>query len=138
MVRISDTPIFFTFFKRFLAFTGELEFAFDMENEFFLQGYCKCEQKDCATVYLKRTKNWKKKNLGSYLYNTNRGMVIVHLLDDGALEFEALEYEFPYKREVEYAFAGTFKAASAVELKALDDYFDGLERMEISRIKVDE
>ena len=61
-----------------------------IQNRLFLHSKCNCGQKDCATVYLKSKKPFKEESTGINIFNTNKGYIIVHILDDGYFEFEAL------------------------------------------------
>ena len=77
----------------------------NIQNRLFLDSKCNCKQKDCATVYLKSKKPFKKESTGINIFNTNKGFFVVHILDDGFFEFEALLYKkYPYKKEIDKFF----------------------------------
>ena len=77
----------------------------NIQNRLFLHSKCNCKQKDCATVYLKSKKPFKKESTGINIFNTNKGFFVVHILDDGFFEFEALLYKkYPYKKEIDKFF----------------------------------
>ena len=105
MYLLNNTPIFLEFFKRFCKFAG-FEFRNKkIQNKLFFHSKCNCGQKDCATVYLKSKKSFKKESTGINIFNTNKGYIIVHILDDGYFEFEALIYKkYPYKNEIDKFF----------------------------------
>ena len=105
MYLLNNTPIFLEFFKRFCKFAG-FEFKNKkIQNKLFFHSKCNCGQKDCATVYLKSKKPFKEEIQGANIIETNKGFFIVHILEDGYFEFEALLYEkFPYKNEIDKCF----------------------------------
>ena len=133
MIKITQAPIFLEFLKRFIK-DMKLEFDFDIEKELFIIGHCKCNQKDCATVYLKRAKPWTEEQEGVYDYFTNKGLLLFHINENGYFELEALEYEkFPYRQEVISLLykkpkknSRQKKNLSLENLASLDKYFKGL------------
>lgn len=105
MYLLNDTPIFLEFFKRFCKFAGYEFKNRKIQNKLFSHSKCNCGQKDCATVYLKSKKPFKEEIQGANIIKTNKGFFIVHILEDGYFEFEALLYEkFPYKNEIDKYF----------------------------------
>jgi hypothetical protein len=118
---LNDTPIFLEFFKRFCKFAGYEFKNKKIQNKLFFHSKCNCGQKDCATVYLKSKKPFKEEILGSNIINTNKGFFIVHILENGYFEFEALEYKFfPYKNEIDKCFNKGKKINEIVPIKRKD------------------
>ena len=113
----------------------------NIQNRLFLDSKCNCGQKDCATVYLKSKKPFKKESKRINIFNTNKGFFVVHILDDGFFEFEALLYKkYPYKNEIDKFFnkkrkidkklpkiRTKVKKISDKNMKKIDDYFKDLE-----------
>ena len=111
---------------------------FDMGEELMIKGRCMCKEKDCATVYLKRSKEWKPELLGSYLITTSKGIVILHFSKNGSLEIEALNYElYPYKYEIQRVLKGDYSPPNALEILLLEDYFLSLEKSQMQTIVID-
>ena len=118
MYLLNDTPIFLEFFKRFCKFAGYEFKNRKIQNKLFFHSKCNCGQKDCATVYLKSKKPFKEEIQGANIIETNKGFFIVHILEDGYLEFEALLYEkFPYKNEIDKYFHKQKKINQIVPIK---------------------
>ena len=123
-----------------------------IQNILFLHSKCNCGQKDCATVYLKSKKPFKEESTGINIFNTNKGYIIVHILDDGYFEFEALLYKkYPYKKEIHKFFNKNrkidkklpkiktkVKKISDKNMKKIDNYFIDLEFLEPNIIDVGE
>lgn len=105
MYLLNDTPVFLEFLKRFFKFAKiELKNR-KIQNKLFIYSKCNCGQKNCATVYLKSNRPFKEKVQGIYFFDTNKGYFIIHILEDGCFDFEALCYEkFPYKKEIDEYF----------------------------------
>ena len=141
MYLLNNTPIFLEFIKRFCKFAGYEFKNHNFYNNLFLYSKCNCGQKDCATVYLKSKKPFKEESTGINIFNTNKGYIIVHILDDGYFEFEALLYKkYPYKNEIDKFFnkkrkidkklpkiRTKVKKISDKNMKKIDDYFKDLE-----------
>ena len=123
-------------FKAGYVFKDEI-----IQNRLFLHSKCNCGQKDCATVYLKSKKPFKEEIQGANIIETNKGFFIVHILEDGYFEFEALLYKkYPYKKEIDKFFnkkrkidkklpkiKTKVKKISDKNMKKIDDYFKDLE-----------
>jgi hypothetical protein len=138
---LNDTPIFLEFFKRFCKFAGYEFKNKKIQNKLFFHSKCNCGQKDCTTVYLKSKKPFKEEIQGSQVIETNKGFFIIHILEDGYFEFEALLYEkFPYKNEIDKYFhkqkkinqifpikRKEIKKLSKNDKQNLHKYFKGLE-----------
>ena len=152
MYLLNDTPIFLEFFKRFCRFAGYEFKNKKIQNKLFFHSKCNCGQKDCATVYLKSKKPFKEEIQGSQIIETNKGFFIVHILEDGYFEFEALQYEgFPYKEEIDKYFnkqknieeispnkRNKIKKLSKKDKQNLDQYFKDLEFMKPNIIDLGE
>lgn len=105
MIKLKEAPMFCEFFKRIIELDNTISFDFDIGEELSIEGMCRCTDQDCATVHLKRDKNWKEEILGSYILNTP-SLIILHLYENGWIEFEALNYKYPYKSEIHRVLAG--------------------------------
>ena len=152
MYLLNKTPIFLEFLKRFMNKAGYVFKDEIIQNRLFLHSKCNCGQKDCATVYLKSKKPFKEESTGINIFNTNKGFFIVHILDDGFFEFEALLYKkYPYKKEIDKFFnkkrkidkklqkiKTKVKKISDKNMKKIDDYFKDLEFLEPNIIDLGE
>ena len=136
---LTQTPIFFEFLKRYIKFMGYKNiFDFDMEKELFLTGYCRCKQKDCATVYLKRIQEWEEEYQTVNIVSTKKGIILIHIEENGFMEFEALEYKkYPYQTEIIKVFQGKKSTLTQKDILKLDQYFDNLELECMNTIVVD-
>jgi hypothetical protein len=102
--------------------------------------YCRCSNKNCSTVYL-RSDNL---NQPEYIeiYNSYKGLIVMHFSANGCIEIEALEYEnYPFKEELvkNYNACTTSTLDSDLILDAqhiVDDYFNG-EQAKLDLIVVD-
>lgn len=101
-------------------------------------GYCKCKQKDCATVNLKCDLPLFKNMAWPKMFNTNKGVISLHF-EDGDFELEAIGYEhFPYKQEVLSVFNGKrFIMQDKTAQQIVDAYFDDLHDDDNPIIKID-
>ncbi|MGJ0355107.1 hypothetical protein [Aliarcobacter cryaerophilus] len=152
MYLLNKTPIFLEFLKRFMSKAGYVFEDENIQNRLFLHSKCNCGQKDCATVYLKSKKPFKKESKRINIFNTNKGFFVVHILDDGFFEFEALLYKkYPYKKEIDKFFNKNrkidkklpkiktkVKEISDKNMKKIDDYFKDLEFLEPNIIDLGE
>ena len=152
MYLLNKTPIFLEFLKRFMNKAGYVFKDEIIQNRLFLHSKCNCGQKDCATVYLKSKKPFKEDATGINIFNTNKGYIIVQILDDGFFEFEALLYKkYPYKKEIDKFFnkkrkidkklpkiKTKVKKISDKNMKKIDDYFKDLEFLEPNIIDLGE
>ena len=152
MYILNKTPIFLEFLKRFMSKAGYVFKDENIQNRLFLDSKCNCGQKDCATVYLKSKKPFKKESKRINIFNTNKGFFVVHILDDGFFEFEALLYKkYPYKKEIDKFFNKNrkidkklpkiktkVKEISDKNMKKIDDYFKDLEFLEPNIIDLGE
>lgn len=152
MYLLNKTPIFLEFLKRFMSKAGYVFEDENIQNKLFLHSKCNCGQKDCSTVYLKSKKPFKEESTLINMFNTNKGYIIVHILDDGFFEFEALLYKkYPYKKEIDKFFnkkrkidkklpkiKTKVKKISDKNMKKIDDYFKDLEFLEPNIIDLGE
>ena len=152
MYLLNKTPIFLEFLKRFMSKAGYVFEDENIQNRLFLHSKCNCGQKDCATVYLKSKKTFKKESKRINIFNTNKGFFVVHILDDGFFEFEALLYKkYPYKKEIDKFFnknrkidkkvpklKNKIKKISDKDMKKIDDYFNDFEILEPNIIDLGE
>lgn len=135
MVSLKQTPTLLAFLNQLFQFAN-IKFRNKLEDNLMLHSQCKCGDKDCATVTLKRAKPWKKKIEGSHHWiNTNKGFIIIHFSKQGFLEVEALNYEtFPYKKEIDKFFKSHCKLKSTLDKRAIDSYFSDLKNEEMNII----
>lgn len=107
MYLLNEAPIFLEFFKKTMNLIEDKpKISRKFENEFYIAGKCNCNQSDCATVILRRKKEWSKKDGYGAQLNTFKGYVNINLLDNGYLEVECTAYkEFPHKYEINKLFA---------------------------------
>ena len=77
-IKLSDTPILAEFLKRLFERLEDIKETFDFKKDFELLSRCQCGQSDCATVYIKGKTDFKEEELGSYITNTNKGMICQH------------------------------------------------------------
>lgn len=86
-------------------------------NYFFTQNAI-VDKKIGATVYLKSKVPFKEEIQGYQIIETNKGFFIIHILEDGNFEFEALLYEkFPYKSEIDKCFHKRKKINEIIPIK---------------------
>ena len=136
-IQLKQAPILHQFLQRLFAF-DEIEMRFDIGEELLIESRCECTDKDCATVYLKRVKEWDKKMQGSRLINTTKGLIILHFYEDGYFEVEALCYKkYPYKQEIQRVLKGDFSSPRASELKLLEEYFSDLKEKKMGEVIID-
>lgn len=152
MYLLNKTPLFLEFLKRFMNKAGYVFEDENIQNKLFLHSKCNCKQKDCATVYLYSKKPFKEDSTGINIFNTNKGYIIVHILDEGYFEFEALLYKkYPYKKEIDKFFnknrkidkkvpklKNKIKKISDKDMKKIDDYFNDFEILEPNIIDLGE
>lgn len=125
---LQNTPIFLEFLKKLFEIEN-IVCDFNIEEELFLHSQCRCGQKDCATVALKRkNKRFKTESLGIRHNNANDSMILIRIAKKGYIEVEALCSEkFPYKLEVDNFFKNKSKSKkksiSDLEKKAVHDFF---------------
>ena len=138
-IKLKDAPLLHQFLKRLFEFDSRMDVRFDIGEELFIEGRCGCQAKDCATVYLRRNKQWDENILGSYIIELSKGTIILHFDDDGYFELEALCYtNYPYKYEIQRVLNNDFSAPRASELKLLEEYFADLENKDLNIFVIDD
>ena len=131
LLTLKRTPILCEFVKNIFKFSGRLDPKFDLCKNLYFIRMCGCGQEDCATLYLKNRRKWKKIPLGVEIVNTNKGVVLLHFGQRGHLKLEALDYvAYPYKSEIERVTRGDFSKPTQEEKEALSDYFKELHKKE--------
>lgn len=144
MYSLNKTPIFLEFLKKTLnSIDHELNLLKNLENEFFIVGRCNCNQSDCATVYLKRRKNWKLWREDDYYdsLHTYKGYVNINLYAKNYLEIESIVYkDYPYKYEINKLFgkkkninksSKKFKKLTKKDKNSVDKYFKFMKRVSL-------
>ena len=94
---------------------------------------------------MKRSKPWAEDLEGAYVFDTNKGIILIHLQENGYLEIEALLYDkYPYKQEILDLFykkpkknINRKKSLSFENLASLDNYFNGLIDKDICTVILD-
>lgn len=100
---------------------------------------CQCQQKDCATVWL-RCKDLEDLSFeDSEDIDTNKGMIFLHKEADGEFELEALDYNhYPYKEELMAVLNGSSCKCNFNEAEQkIEKYFYGLKYKNIQTIIVE-
>ncbi|MBN2833073.1 MAG: hypothetical protein JXK50_07090 [Campylobacterales bacterium] len=137
-IPLSKAPLLSNFLQKIIAFSGQFDIRYNLENQLFITERCSCTQKDCATVYLKRDTPWEDDILGSYIIDTSKGLVILHLEENGRLKIESLLYNFfPYRHEIMRIFSKDFTPPSQKEKDALNRYFKDLKFGTMKTITID-
>lgn len=149
MIHLKETPILLEFLEKLFKFEN-IGFNFKFEDTLFLHSHCKCGDLDCATVNLKKVKPWKEEFIGHTMVNTNKGMIIIHFLENGYMQIEALGYEnYPYREELENILKDrvsdieipikkkNYKEITTFGKKAIDLYFKDLEFKKMQTVFVD-
>ncbi|NBK99309.1 MAG: hypothetical protein EOM50_15070 [Erysipelotrichia bacterium] len=139
-IPLSKAPLLLSFIEQVIKFDGKISIQCDLANILFITGRCKCKQKDCATVYLKKNSEWNEDILNqSVLIDTNKGIIILHFEENGYMEVESLCYNFsPYRHELERIFSNDFTLPSKKEKGALKRYFKHLKTGNMEIIVLDE
>jgi hypothetical protein len=61
--------------------------------------YCRCGEKNCSTVYLCSDRLPLSECVE--IYNSHKGLIVMHFHANGGIEIEALDYEnYPFKQEL--------------------------------------
>lgn len=137
LLPLKRTPILCEFMKNIFQFSGRLNPKFDMCKNLYFIRMCGCGQEDCATLYLKNRRKWKKELEGMEIFNTNKGVVLLHFEQRGHFKLEALDYvAYPYKMEIKRVLRGDFSKPTQEEKEVLADYFRELHKKEISATSV--
>ena len=69
-----------------------------------VSGYCRCQDSGCSTVYLRSDRLPVLEGAGDEyieIYNSDKGLIVLHFYTNGTIEIEALEYDdYPFRDEV--------------------------------------
>jgi len=61
--------------------------------------YCRCDDESCSTVYLCSDRLPLSECVE--IYNSHKGLIVIHFHANGGIEIEALDYEYyPFKEEL--------------------------------------
>lgn len=138
LIFLKDAPILCTFIKRLFAFDKRYVMQYDICKDLQISSMWRCGDIDCATVMLKRKKDWDEEIKDSNIINTNKGFIVVHFLDNGWFELEALMYEkYPYRDEIKRVLNGDFSPPRESELIELEEYFQDLNEEELNVVVID-
>lgn len=137
-IPLPKAPMCFSFIKRITDFSGFLSISEEVLETMYITSMCQCGDNDCGTFTLKRNEEWGGELPDSYIIDTSKGVVIIHLLKNGYMEIEAIMYDhFPYKPELKRVLQGNFKAPSKKECAQLDAYFSDIAPGDMKTIVVD-
>ena len=140
--KMCDAPVFLEFLTKLFEKLSDVDsdfknISFDLEKDFLINGYCKCKQKECATVYMQYLKKFDKEILGSHVFDSNKGCFIIHFEEDGYVEFEALGYNFfPYKTEIYNLFNTTKRRLNRKKFKSVESYFHNFKFKNINIVDI--
>ncbi|NBK98916.1 MAG: hypothetical protein EOM50_13015 [Erysipelotrichia bacterium] len=138
-IPLNKAPICLSFLQRIMDFSGCLKISDEVLSQVSITGMCQCQQKDCSTFYLKRSKEWSEEAQGAYLIDSSKGITIIHLGKKGYMEVEALMYDdFPYRAELKRVLKSNFKDPAPKEYAKLDAYFSDLASGDMQTIVLDE
>ena len=139
-IPLNKAPLLLSFIENIIKFDGQIDVQCDLANELVITRRCGCKQKDCATVYLKRNKEWDEDIVNKWsLIDTSKGLVILHFEENGYMEVESLCYNFfPYRHELKRIFDKDFSEPSQQEKNALKRYFKHLKSGNMPIITIDE
>ena len=104
MRELIDFPILHRFLARLYS---ELD-IFDVEDMLTyiaddrVSSYCKCKDKGCASFFIQSDRELEiKEDDGVYIYNSDKGMIVLEFFENGDIDVQALEYEhYPFKDEL--------------------------------------
>ena len=102
--RLSHYPILHQFLARLYS---ELD-IFDVEDMYAfiaddtIASYCKCSDKACASFFIYSDRELEiDEDDGVYIYNSDKGMLVLEFFENGNIDVQALEYEhYPFKEEL--------------------------------------
>jgi len=102
--RLSQYPILHRFLARLYS---ELD-IFDVDDMYAfiaddtIASYCKCHDKECASFFIYSDRELKiDEDDGVYIYNSDKGMIVLEFFENGDIDVQALEYEhYPFKGEL--------------------------------------
>lgn len=113
MIHLHQAPIFLEFLLKNLKISKET-----LVNNFYISGKCNCNQRDCATVILKKRKNSPidEDRLEIDIQST-KGFIDFHWLSKEYLEIEAIDYKYPFKYEINRLFPKNGKSTRSIPKK---------------------
>ena len=142
MRELIDFPILHRFLARLYS---ELD-IFDVKDilafiaDDRVSSYCKCKDKGCASFFIQSDRELKiSDGDGVYIYNSDKGMIVLEFFENGDIDVQALEYEhYPFKDELievfdqddyQYALESDLKEKLQQQKlddaqKKVDDYFE--------------
>jgi len=101
--RLTQYPILHRFLARLYS---ELD-IFDVDDMYAfiaddtIASYCKCHDKECASFFIYSDRELQiDEDDGVYIYNSDKGMIVLEFFENGDIDVQALEYEhYPFKDE---------------------------------------
>jgi len=132
MYKLSQYPIL----HRFLAHLyktcniySENEKIFKYIKDDIVKDYCRCGDKQCATLYLSSERvpvfsNGEDEYIE--VYNSNKGLIVLHFYHNGDIDVEALEYDnYPFKEELSLVYNGKDHPCANQEVASIvNEYFE--------------
>ncbi len=103
MKRLNRYPILHRFLARLYTeldiFEVEDMMAFIADD--WVSSYCKCKDKGCASFTIGSDRELEINDDGVYVYNSDKGMIVLEFFENGDIDVQALEYEeYPFKEEL--------------------------------------
>ncbi len=104
MRKLSSYPILHHFLARLYEdlniFEVEDMLAFIVDDR--VSSYCKCKDKGCASFFMHSDRELDlSKDDGVYIYDSDKGMIVLEFFENGDIDVQALEYEdYPFKEEL--------------------------------------
>ena len=95
-----------------------------------VSSYCKCKDKGCASFFIQSDRELEiDEDDGVYIYNSDKGMIVLEFFENGDIDVQALEYEhYPFKEELkevfnqdEYQYALESDLEEELQQQKLDD-----------------
>lgn len=102
--RLKSYPVLHRFLARLYSeldiFEVDNMMAF-IEND-RVSSYCKCKDKGCASFFIQADRELEiDENDGVYIYDSDKGTIILEFFENGDIDVQALEYEhYPFKEEL--------------------------------------
>ncbi|MDD2906641.1 MAG: hypothetical protein WBK95_07830 [Sulfurimonas sp.] len=138
-IKLTQAPLIMAFLKNIIPLRDDMPFDIEMLKHLTLIGMCGCGQKDCATITCRYIKEWNEDLKGSWGVNTNQGIIILHFLNKGIFELEAIDYEqFPYRSEVQRLLHKNYIKPTPKEYEKLDRYFKYLKEENMNVVNLGE
>lgn len=105
MIHLSNAPIFLAFLQKYFRLSKSKYHHGNFEDHFYIAGKCNCNQKDCATVLLKRRSSCRSKTVVEDEILAPKGIVYAHNnLESGYVEIECVSHSFPFRLEINKLF----------------------------------